>query len=95
MAKICHMPNKEKEIFFRVWTSPGGKDTLFFNFKRYICVYGWLRRVQLCTMSMQFPGMPEEGVRDSGTGVRDGCEPLLGDETQSQVSAGAVKALNC
>jgi hypothetical protein len=38
----------------------------------------------LCTMCVQCPHRPEEGTGPSGTGVADGCEPLLSAENQTQ-----------
>ena len=34
--------------------------------------------VCLCTMGMQYPQKPEEGIRFPGTGITEGCELLCG-----------------
>ena len=54
----------------------------------FVCVY-------VCTMCMQYPWRPEEGIRSPGTEVTRSYEPMrvLGMEPGS--SAGVANALKC
>jgi hypothetical protein len=40
----------------------------------WVCLYEFYLYACICTMCMQYPRRPEEGVGFSGTEVTDGCE---------------------
>lgn len=53
------------------------KEKMLFVY--FLCIHDYLS-ICLCTLCIQYPQRPEEGIRSHGIQITDGCEPpVMGD----------------